>query len=122
MDALRALAARWKAEADDLAGRYRDERGAALFRLHAAELEEELRAAADEELTLTEAARESGYSADHLRHLVADGAIPNAGKHGRPRIRRGDLPRKPGTPDDAPEATRDARELLRTLRAGESAA
>ncbi|HEX8726058.1 MAG TPA: hypothetical protein VF737_11785, partial [Gemmatimonadaceae bacterium] len=35
-----------------------------------------------------------GYSKDHLRKCVADGTIPNAGSKGRPRIRRGDLPKK----------------------------
>lgn len=34
--------------------------------------------------------------ADTLRHLVRQEKIPNAGKKGAPRIRRGDLPRKPG--------------------------
>ncbi len=45
-------------------------------------------------LTLTEAARESGYSADHLGRLVKAGAIPNSGRTNAPRIRRKDLPRK----------------------------
>jgi len=45
-------------------------------------------------LTLREAARESGYSPDHLGRLVRDGAIPNAGRPRSPRIRRKDLPRK----------------------------
>ena len=45
-------------------------------------------------LTLTEAARESGYSQDHLARLVREGTIPNAGRSRAPRIRRKDLPRK----------------------------
>jgi hypothetical protein len=53
---------------------------------------------ADEELlTLEHAARESGYSAEHLGREVREGRIPNAGRKGAPRIRRADLPRKPGT-------------------------
>ena len=44
---------------------------------------------------ITEAVAASGYSADHLRSLVATGAIQNAGRRGSPRIRQGDLPRKP---------------------------
>jgi hypothetical protein len=67
----------------------------------AAELEASLRAAADTALTLTDAARESGFSADHIRHLVSSGAIPNAGRKGSPRIRRQDIPVKPGTRRDA---------------------
>jgi hypothetical protein len=51
-----------------------------------------------EALTLEQAARESGLSYSHLQHLVAGGRVPNAGSARRPRIRRADLPRKPGTP------------------------
>jgi hypothetical protein len=46
-------------------------------------------------LTLDEASRESGYSTDHLRHLIADGTLANAGRKHAPRLRRVDLPRKP---------------------------
>ncbi len=52
-------------------------------------------------LTLTEAAATSGYSADHLGHLVREGKIPNAGRPGAPRIALRDLPRK------APESAAD---------------
>ena len=115
MDALRALAAGWRSEADTLESRYSDDRTARLFRLHAAEIDEAIRAGEGEILTLTDAARCSGYTPDHLRHLVADGDIPNAGERGRPRIRRGDLPAKPGANYDAAsdEATREARDILR---------
>lgn len=61
---------------------------------------EELEAALDEQdgalLNLQEAAEESGYSADHLGRLVSEGKLPNAGERHAPRIRRADLPRKPG--------------------------
>lgn len=70
---------------------------ARVYEIVARELDEALRVHGDTPLTLAEAARESGYSEDHLRHLVADGKIPNAGQKGRPRIRRRDLPRKPAT-------------------------
>jgi molybdopterin converting factor small subunit len=46
-------------------------------------------------VTLSEAKRSSGYSYDHLRKLVASGAVPNAGGKGRPKLRRRDIPRKP---------------------------
>lgn len=48
-----------------------------------------------EALTLKQAAERSGYSANHLGRLIRDGRIPNAGQPNAPRIRRGDLPRKP---------------------------
>jgi hypothetical protein len=51
-------------------------------------------AEANELLNLQEAARESGYSADHLGRQLRDGRISNAGRPNAPRIRRGDLPRK----------------------------
>jgi hypothetical protein len=64
----------------------------------AAEVVADLRtlATADAEvsLTLTEAARRSGYSADHLGRLVRAGTIANAGRPNAPRVRLGDLPRK----------------------------
>lgn len=59
-------------------------------------IEQAVREAADELLTLEQAAELSGYSAERLRHLIADGAIPQAGRKGAPRIRRGDVPRKAG--------------------------
>jgi hypothetical protein len=46
-------------------------------------------------LTLTAAADESGYSADHLGRLVREGLVRNAGRKNAPKIRRADLPRKP---------------------------
>lgn len=58
------------------------------------EVEALLAAEEAETLSLTRAARESGYSAGHLGRLVRDGTIPNAGRPHAPRIRRADLPRK----------------------------
>jgi hypothetical protein len=66
-----------------------------------------------EVLTLDEAATASGYSADHLRKCVAAGAIPNAGDKGRPRIRRGDLPRKAPRGQSGYDAGADALRLER---------
>ncbi len=55
-------------------------------------------------LTLSQAARESGYGADHIARLVRQGKIRNAGRPHAPRIRRADLPRKAGAL--TPAATR----------------
>ena len=110
MDVLTALAARWAAEASDLEVRYHDDRGASLFRLCAAELLEAIREAEARVLTLTEASEASGYTSDHLRRLIADGTIPNAGRRGKPLVRRSDLPMKPGATNvgmtEAEEAAR----------------
>ena len=93
MSAITDLAADWEADAEVLERRG-DARGAALCRQCAVELREAIREEGDSSLTLSQAALESGYSEDHLRHEVADGRIANAGKKGAPRIRRSDLPRK----------------------------
>lgn len=58
------------------------------------ELEATVRERDETTLTLTDAARESGYTREHLGRLVRDGKIPNAGRPGAPRIARRHLPRK----------------------------
>jgi hypothetical protein len=50
--------------------------------------------AGDETLTLSRAAQESGYGADHLGRMVREGRIPNSGRKAKPLIRRRDLPQK----------------------------
>jgi hypothetical protein len=62
------------------------------------ELERELETVADELLALRAAAEYSGYSADHLRRLVREGKLRNAGRPHAPRFRRADLPLKPAQP------------------------
>lgn len=52
-----------------------------------------------EELSIAQAAGESGYSAEHLRRRVRDGTISaqrNGGTRSHIRISRKDLPKKPG--------------------------
>lgn len=61
----------------------------------AAELEASLRDFGAELLTLEGAARECGYRADHLGRLVKAGRLANLGRSGAPKVRRGELPRKP---------------------------
>ena len=62
----------------------------------AAELEAAFTAWLNEALTLDQSATESDYSYKHLQERVANGTIPNAGKPGKPRILRRDLPVKRG--------------------------
>ena len=58
------------------------------------ELAAALLRAGDELLSLSRAAQESGYSADHLSRMVREGRIPNSGRKAKPLIRRKDLPVK----------------------------
>ena len=87
-----ALVTAWRSRAEELE-RY-SAPAAVAFRDAAQELETALRVDANAVLTLAEAAMASLYSKDHLRHLIAAGAIPNVGKKRSPRVRAGDLPRK----------------------------
>lgn len=98
MDPLATLADRWREDARMLR-LYGHERTAATCERHAEELEDAFRSWQLEELTVAEAAEESGYSKDRLRELVREDEIPDhrpPGSQGEIRIRRCDLPRKPG--------------------------
>ena len=86
------LPSAWRTRAENLE-RYAAP-AAAAFRTAADELEETIRSADEEKLTLAVASTESGYAARTLREKLAKGEIPNAGQKHRPRIRRGDLPRR----------------------------
>jgi hypothetical protein len=92
--ALRDLVARWRSEAA-LLRRRGCGAPADLAEALAAELEDTLATRDSEPLTLRNAAAESGYSIGHLRRLIASRVLENQGKPRDPRIRRGDLPRKP---------------------------
>ncbi len=89
------LPATWRRQAKALR-RYGGETPAVVLDRCAADLEDTLQELDETTLSLTQAARESGYSADHLGRLVRDGKIPNAGRPGAPRIARRHLPRKTG--------------------------
>jgi hypothetical protein len=110
---IRDVAARWRAEAE-LFDRYGDTARALICRTHADDLEAALRDEQDGILTLHEAALASGYSPDRLRHMVAAGRIPNAGRRGAPRIRRGDLPAKGKAPAGGFDPSATARAILRS--------
>ena len=45
----------------------------------------------DEPLSLTEAAKRAGYSADHIGRLVREGKVPNVGRKNAPRVRARNL-------------------------------
>ncbi len=83
----------WRRQAKALR-RYGGETPAVVLDRCAEDLESTLRERDETTLSIVEAARESGYSADHLGRLVRDGKIPNAGRPGAPRIARVHLPRK----------------------------
>jgi hypothetical protein len=96
----RELVERWRAEAKDLRSLYFDERLANVVSRYADELAEALEQEQGESLTLTAAARESGYSAEHLGRLLRDGKLRNVGRLHAPRVLRRDLPLKSGLRTD----------------------
>ena len=114
-----ALPASWRANADHIE-RFAPA-AAVAFRDCAAELDRELLNAENAVLTISEAAMVSGLSKDYIRHLIADGDIPNHGKKGRPRARSGDLPCVRRVPRSSPyspdaDAIRLSRPIPRSLR------
>jgi len=91
------LVALWRERAETLST-YGGQEPARLWNIAATELERAMELFAAETLSLAEAARESGYTADHLGRLIKHGKIVNAGRTNAPRIRRQDLPplKQPG--------------------------
>ena len=92
------LVSRWREEAQILR-RYGDENKAALLDECASQVETAWCDYLLEELSVEEAAFESGYSLDRLRTLVRRGVIPDRRQpdaKSKIRIRRSDLPRRPG--------------------------
>ncbi len=63
------------------------------FALH---LERALHLSGQELVNLRQASAIGGYSVEHLSRMVKAGTIPNAGRSGAPRVRRCDVPHKPG--------------------------
>ncbi len=110
------LPACWRERAADLRRWAAAEGAAVALEQAAGELEQALRAAADELLDIAQAAEAANLSRDHLRHLLASGALPNAGCRGRPRIKRGDLPvgkrRKPRGSSGGYDPVADAAALV----------
>ena len=92
---LDGLAAQWREEVETLQRRGATAQ-AVLLESCADELATVLRQRNLEALTIQQASEESGYSYSGLQKMVADGKLPNVGDRNRPRVRRGDLPRKAG--------------------------
>lgn len=88
-----ALLSHWRSRASDLE-RYAPA-AAQAFRDAADELAEALDGA-EETVSLNEASMLGGYPVDSLQRMVRCGRIQNCGRKGKPRIRRAEVPVKPG--------------------------
>ena len=88
-----ALVIHWRELADTLRAEGCDQVAATRERC-ASELETALHTQEKEVLSIERAANESGYNAEYLRRLVRNNPELNAGRTGKPLIRRCDLPRK----------------------------
>jgi hypothetical protein len=84
----------WAQRSQELARYAAHVDGARLLGQCIGEVEQLFRQEESESLTLREAASLSGYSVDHLARLIRAGSLLNVGRPYRPRVRRGDLPRK----------------------------
>ncbi len=65
--------------------------GAALVRRVVGSIRDIRSASLNARLTVSEAARETGYCARQVRRWLKDGKIPNLGTDTAPRVRRGDV-------------------------------
>ena len=88
----------WRQRAEHLRDWGASGNAAGVWSKAAEELAVSLRDTDDEMLTLSQASRESGLTADHLGRLIRMGKLTNAGRPGAPRIRRSDLPHQPRGP------------------------
>lgn len=119
MNPLAETVARWRREAETLRA-YGAKALAEACERHAEELEDAWAAYWREELTVEQAAEESGYSPGYLRDLVREGALPDPrpeGSQGRIRIRREDLPRKPAAARGEQSPDSAVADLLDRIRA-----
>lgn len=94
------LAVRWEERAETFRS-YGAEPLATACEKHAEELRERIVAWRLELLTLEEAASEAGVAYDTAQRKVASGDWPNAGRTGKPRVRRCDV--LPGMESPKPE-------------------
>ena len=93
---IEGLLARWSSRAQEFRRLRVSVDGATLIEELMADVQVVHDSRSAEHLTLQEASKLGGYSDDYLQRLVATGAIRNVGRRGRPRIRRSDVPIKPG--------------------------
>lgn len=111
---LAALLTRWRETAATLRSEGYTQ-GADMTERRATELEDCLTALDAETLSVSQAASESGYSAEHVRRMLSENPTLNAGRKGKPLIRRSDLPRKASIAGKAPklyDPIADARNLM----------
>lgn len=107
---LERLADEWEAEADTLRRRGAPRQAEALESA-AKDLRQRIWECKVEPLTIAEAEEESEYSGRRLRELLSEEKIPNAGEPGSPRIRRADLPAKPGGAGPSLEMSKDEKTI-----------
>ena len=111
--------AKWKARLQEFARVRARIDGAVLCREALQDFAAILDEGSDELLNLSQAARRSGYSREHLSRLVGAGKIPNVGRPHAPRVRVRDLPRKAGhlpperVPADIPGTSK--RQIVRSI-------
>src|ERR1700691_4062667 len=99
MNAVRRSLADIRTKAHELRDAFGDDARARALEWAAQQFEAALVADDDQLLSLSQAAMYAGYSMEHLARLVRDGTIQDLRPRGtrRIRIRRRDLPIKPGT-------------------------
>lgn len=88
------LASRWQTLAQEMA-KYGAPPQAGTLRQCSKELFEIMKAEKEVLLNLTAAAQLCGYSADTLGRQIREGKLTSYGPKGSPKVRRGDLPKKP---------------------------
>ena len=88
---------------------------------YAEDLERAIADTGMEPISLEEAEVESGYTRAHLRRLLREGSIPNAGTRSNPTVLRMHLPKKPGfgVAQTHPRATSSPMQVARTVALGE---
>jgi hypothetical protein len=86
------LVIRWESRHSELARLHAQVDGAALVEEFLSDLER--LASAETAMSLAEASRLSGYSADHLGRLVRKGEISNRGRKNAPKVLLSECPRK----------------------------
>lgn len=112
MTTVEQLRAKWKRRLDEWCKLGVQLSGEQLAREVLADIEQ-LEGVDERSVSLQEAHAIGGYSVDHLQRLVASEAIENVGRKGKPRIRRSDVPVKPG---HALHATSDSASLPNSRR------